>query len=368
MLFVLYLIPCHAMMFVKNNHGTLWQEFKQNYISDDGRVIDFTTKDKITTSEGQSYALFFALVANDREFFDKILQWTEDNLAQGDLSHYLPAWVWGQNNEQEWGIKDKNSASDADLWIAYDLLEAGRLWNNSKYKRLGKRLLQQIKKKEVINIPGLGLMLMPGSTGFSHPPHWTLNPSYLPLQLLTRFSQIDSDWIQIKTNSIKLLVETSPLGYSPDWINWEKNKGWQPDSETPNIGSYNAIRVYLWLGLLADDAKEKTRLTTHFQPIINATQQRGVPPEQINVLKGTFEGNGPVGFSAALLPLMNHSPSQAAQTKRVENFSLSSHEYYNAVLTLFGLGWLQNHYRFNNQGELIPDWSITSGHIIIHKP
>ena len=69
-----------------------WLTFKRLYLSEDGRVIDRSVPQQITTSEGQSYGLFFALVANDREGFAKILKWTQDNLAGGDLSQRLPAW------------------------------------------------------------------------------------------------------------------------------------------------------------------------------------------------------------------------------------------------------------------------------------
>ncbi|OUY18703.1 glycosyl hydrolase [Yersinia pestis subsp. microtus bv. Altaica] len=35
-----------------------WQQFKQDYISEGGRIIDPGSPSKITTSEGQSYGLF----------------------------------------------------------------------------------------------------------------------------------------------------------------------------------------------------------------------------------------------------------------------------------------------------------------------
>ena len=37
-----------------------WEQFKKDYISQQGRVIDPGDARKITTSEGQSYAMFFA--------------------------------------------------------------------------------------------------------------------------------------------------------------------------------------------------------------------------------------------------------------------------------------------------------------------
>lgn len=67
-----------------------WEQFKKDYISQEGRVIDPSDARKITTSEGQSYGMFFALAANDRAAFDNILDWTQNNLAQGSLKNVCP--------------------------------------------------------------------------------------------------------------------------------------------------------------------------------------------------------------------------------------------------------------------------------------
>lgn len=154
-----------------------WEHFKQAYISDSGRVVDPSDARKITTSEGQSYAMFFALAANDRKAFDNLLQWTQNNLAQGSLSDHLPAWLWGKKDEESWTVLDTNSASDADLWIAWSLLEAGRLWKNDAYTRLGKSLLDRIAKEEVVKVPGPGLMLLPGKSALPMTAHGVLTPA-----------------------------------------------------------------------------------------------------------------------------------------------------------------------------------------------
>ncbi|AKA38815.1 cellulose synthase complex periplasmic endoglucanase BcsZ [Yersinia ruckeri] len=340
-----------------------WQQFKQHYISQGGRVIDASSPKMITTSEGQGYALFFALVANDRPTFDLLLDWTENNLAAGDLTAHLPAWLWGKKKDNSWGVLDTNPASDADLWIAYDLLEAGRLWNSRRYTTIGTLLLQRIAKEEVVNIPGLGFMLLPGKVGFVHGNSWRLNPSYQPPQLLARFASMNKGpWKAIKSVNQRLWLETAPKGFSPDWVVWHKKKGWQADKVMPNIGSYNAIRVYLWAGMLADNSPQKAALIERFQPMIEVTQQQGLPPEKTDTASGKTVGNGPVGFSAALLPLL--SAGKAAhgsailtkQLQRVEQFPPGSDAYYSSVLTLYGQGWAQNRYRFNQQGELLPSW------------
>ena len=111
-----------------------YRTFVERFVQADGRVIDYSTPTQQTTSEGQSYGMFFALVANDRATFDRLLDWTRANLAgnQFDAQNVrLPSWQWGKKPDGSFGVLDPNSASDSDLWIAYDLLQAGRLWNEA---------------------------------------------------------------------------------------------------------------------------------------------------------------------------------------------------------------------------------------------
>ncbi len=334
-----------------------WQQYKQFYISEQGRVIDPSSPNRVTTSEGQSYGLFFALVANDRPAFDQLLAWTENNLAAGDLSAHLPAWLWGEDDKKQWTVLDSNSASDSDLWIAYNLLEAGRLWNSRRYQTLGTLLLQRIAREEVADIPGLGLMLLPGKMGFVAEDRWRLNPSYLPPQLLARFAALNGPWRVIQQTNQRLWLETAPHGFAPDWVVWQVGKGWQPDTVKPNIGSYDAIRVYLWAGMLADDDPHKAALLGQLQPMAQLTAQQGVPPEKTDTANGKTSGNGPVGFSAAVLPmLVNHPEALQVQRQRIQQNPPGDNAYFSASLALFGQGWDQQRYRFNRQGELQPAW------------
>ena len=49
-------------------------------------MIDRNQADLRSTSEGQSYAMFFALVGNDRARFDKLWTWTKANMAGNDIT------------------------------------------------------------------------------------------------------------------------------------------------------------------------------------------------------------------------------------------------------------------------------------------
>ncbi|WP_075182605.1 cellulose synthase complex periplasmic endoglucanase BcsZ [Pantoea sp. 1.19] len=334
----------------------LWQSFSRDYISADGRVIDPSDARAITTSEGQSYALFFALVANDRETFDRVLGWTENNLAQGDLTAHLPAWVWGKSPDGRWQVLDSNSASDADLWIAYSLLQAARLWQSRHYQVLGTLLLSRIAREEVADIPGVGPTLLPGRTGFQRAEEWDVNPSYVPLQLIRSFAALPGPWRAMGNSAVTLLTGSAPRGFSPDWYRWRRDKGWEPDAQKGPRGSYDAIRVYLWAGMLHPDDPARAALLQHFAPMRAETERAGQPPERVNVLTGEMQNRGPVGFSAALLPFMQDSPVQEALRRQVTAQLPGKDAYYSAVLTLFGLGWDHRLYRFSPQGALLPAW------------
>ncbi|MBJ3814273.1 cellulase [Shimwellia pseudoproteus] len=341
-----------------------WEQFKTDYLSDQGRVIDPSDARQITTSEGQSYALFFALVADDQATFDKVLGWTQNNLAQGALADHLPAWLWGKNKDNQWLVLDTNSAADADMWIAWALLEGGRLWGNDHYTQLGEQLLSRIGKEEVASVPGLGTVLLPGKTGFVHKDSWRLNPSYLPPQVLARMVRYHAPWSEMQTANNALLVATSPKGYVPDWVTWHKGSGWQMDPQPPLVGSYDAIRVYLWAGMLSDKDPDKATLLNHFTPMLEATARRGAPPEKTGVADGTLTNDGPVGFSAALLPAMQDNPALSIQRQRLADNFPARDAYYNYVLALFGQGWDQQRYRFTVNGELVRhrDTTCASSH------
>lgn len=336
----------------------LWEQFKERHLSADGRVIDWR-QNAITTSEGQAYGMFFALVANDREVFDHLLQWSENNLARGDLQRHLPAWKWGADDTGQWTVLDANNASDADLWMAYTLLEAGRLWQQPGYRHLAHRLLWRIAAQTLRPLPGLGLMLLPGDQGFVKAEGTRLNPSYLPPQLLARLSAIDPIWAELATNTHFLLTRT-PSGFAPDWLLWRNDGKWEVDPVKGAEGSYDAIRVYLWIGMLHPQASGREALLAHYRPMATLTAKQGTPPEAVDVATGSASGQGPTGFSAALLPLLAALRDDDALLRQRHRLAQHAIEgYYNQVLALFGIGWDERRYRFDHRGRLQPAWDTS---------
>ena len=340
-----------------------WEDFKQNFISEHGRVIDLGSEKNITTSEGQSYGLFFALVANDQAMFDKLLGWTETHLSEGDLSARLPAWLWGRNGNN-YEILDSNPASDSDIWIAYSLLEASRLWQERRYAVLASVLAKRILREETEYLPKLGLTLLPAPYGFQLDDNiWRLNPSYAPLQLLKRFAKAypHSPWQEVHDTSYRLLIESAPKGLSPDWVLYSPEKGFYFTRKRPDLGSYNSIRVYLWAALMHPDAEYATQLIVHFKPMAKATSKRNSVPLNTYAQSGEYQKRGSVGFHAALLKFLDSSEEINAlvSIKQHVDYNIAEEltkNYYSSVLSLFGTGAMDNRYSFGPEGKLQTQW------------
>ncbi|WP_298209705.1 cellulose synthase complex periplasmic endoglucanase BcsZ [Acidovorax sp.] len=341
-----------------------WDAFKAQFINEDGRVISDDGDNGHTYSEGQAYALFFALVANDRPMFDKLLRWTENNLCDGDITARLPAWIWGRRPDGTWGVTDSNPASDADLWIVYALGEAGRLWKERNYRALSSLLAARVLREETADIPGLGSTLLPAPKGFVQPnDRWRLNPSYTPMHLMhwLAASGFDPQWKKLADSSLKVIRGSSPKGFTPDWTVYDAKQGFLVDTEgkEKGQGTYNAIRVYLWAGVMHADAPGRKALLQTLAPMARYVREQGYPPESIDILTGQAPTPAPSGFSAALLPFLRAVGDDAAlhsQRMRLEARPLRPKAYYEQVLALFGVGGFEGQYRFTTTGQLLVRW------------
>ena len=361
---------CHA-----EQPWSLWESYAAKYLDGQGRVIDHAAGDR-TTTEGESYAMFFALVANDPNRFGKLVDWTEANLAQGDLTLHLPAWSWGKAPDGTWRVLDSNPASDADLWMAYSLEEAGRLWHNDRYDKLGKIMADRVAQQEIVLVPGVGTTLMPGAAGFHPDPQtWYLNPSYMPPSLLAYFAHQNpqSPWGEV-ASSLPLLIG-SQGGFVMDWIKAGADglQPMQPPSTvgdgkpvpTP-VGSYDAIRVYLWLGL-ADPATPGVRASLrNLRGMAAYLKSNVTPPLQVDATGKVLDPNAPTGFSAAVIPYLHAlkltkeegtQSDRLAATKDPQN-GLYGHGggYYDQNLAMFETGWVEGRYKFDNNGQLHVKW------------
>ncbi len=348
-----------------------WDRYAEQFLKPDGRVVD-PDRNAMTTSEGQSYALFFSLVANDPRSFQKILSWTENNLAQGDLAKNLPSWSWGKKDDNQWGILDENSAADSDLWISYCLIQAGSLWKRPDYQAKGKSLLLHIAQEEVSTVPRIGPMLLPGKKDFTSLGQWTFNPSYLPLPLLYAASVADPSgpWKQMARNLPDWLQQVSPSGFAMDWVqcgitSCSAVPGPGNTSGVPH-GSYDAIRVYLWAGIAEKNTPGNQKILKIFSPMLAYVKTHPSPPESVSPNGNVLSTASPTSFAAALVPFAFSSGDSALANQLQQKVMGSIYaptgllgnpaRYYDQNLALFALGWQEQHYRFAPDGTLRVSW------------
>ena len=341
----------------------LWNGYTSRFMDDQVRVIDHDDGDR-TTSEAQAYAMFFGLVANDRPRFDALLAWTERNLASGDLRLNLPAWLWGRGSDRQWGVLDPNSASDADVWMAYALLEAGQAWNDSRYTTLGRALAARIAADETAELPNFGMVLLPGAKGFRQGESYRLNTSYLPLHLFLRLAQLDpgGPWREIADRIPALVRNSAPNGFATDWLEFSEREGFKPSA----VASYDAIRVYLWAGMLDPATPGRNDILEALSGMVARLRTNAIPPAKVSASGRVTDSNGPFGFSAALLPYLaalGETTLEGEQMSRLKSAANAETGLYGTPpkyddqnLALFALGAKERQFWFDANGALKTRW------------
>ncbi len=218
-----------------------WDLFKREFVSAEGRVVD-TGQAGISHSEGQGYAMIFAVHHADRAALDKLWQWTRVNLQVRDDA--LLAWRW----QPEGGATDRNNASDGDLLVAWALWRAHERWRDPAHAAAARRLAADIRAK-LVRRSTHGLVLVPGLDGFDKVEGQVINLSYWVYPALRDLERADPspEWAQLAANGLDL------LGYSyfgrwrlpPDWLRLGPRVA--PAGPPPERFGYDAVRIPVYL-------------------------------------------------------------------------------------------------------------------------
>jgi endo-1,4-beta-D-glucanase Y len=91
--------------------------------------------------------------------------------------------------------------------------------------------------------------------------------------------------------------------------------------------------------------------------------QTGFAPEKVAATTGSVSGEGPLSYWGALAPYFKALGDERglglARTHlaALDN-PVAGHEpvYYDRVLGLFGTGFIDGRYRFDDAGRLVPSW------------
>jgi len=225
-----------------------WKTYKVQFIQKDGRVLD-KFNGNITTSEGQAYAMFRAVLANDKTTYYKVLNWTLVNLREhrGD---WLFAWKWGKDKSGNWGVLDSNSAGDADQLIAFDLILGYKKWHDDSLIAMARRVLDDIWVKEVAKV-GDWYYILPGEWARDMK-DYKINPSYFLPFAYPYFQKLDSTrpWDTLIVSTYRVLDKASTwIGLPVNWafVNSETGEIYivddDPTDNTSDFG-FDAVRVF----------------------------------------------------------------------------------------------------------------------------
>lgn len=230
----------------------LYPSWKESYVTPEGaggnlRVISpdleyesgYVGHD--TVSEGIGYGMILSSHADDKETFDGLWNYAKSHLNKNGL--------------MSWRIKADNtpfetdSASDADLDIAYALYVASTKWGGYEEDLLA--MLENITAHDIENNTGV---LKPGDEwgGESVTSIAYNRPGYYPL-----FFNLTGNpkWDEVAKTSRDTLtdilsrIDASQTGLVPDWHNSQGEPVWEMGDDSYNF-SWNATR-YPWAESMA---------------------------------------------------------------------------------------------------------------------
>lgn len=335
-----------------------WNYYKNIFISDDGRVIDYQ-RGSVTTSEGQAYAMRRAFMMRDKKTFDKSYNWVKNNLQH--KNDKLFAWLWGPKEigtggEIKYTVIDQNGATDADVEIAIALVLASKIWQQESYMNDALAIINDIWKKETIVIKDERILV----AGFNQKmdKYVEVNPSYFMPIGFRIFAEVDEkhNW-QLLVNSsymlINLCIDNIKSGLPPDSFYVDKVTGQIILVDRKSDFSYDAVRVfyrfYIDYLLTGDSRAEKLLSKSKF--FIDRWKSDGIFYTNYKQNGEPKDYNEALGSIALLLPVIKqydkHVAADIYRKKILMNYHFEGYwgdplDYYAQNLVWFGVWLYQN--------------------------
>lgn len=323
-----------------SEENSVWKTYKDHFISEDGRVIDYYQNES-SHSEGQSYGMILALIHDDKKLFDKILEWTNNNLNVREDN--LLAWKWGKRQNGVWDVVDYNNATDGDVLFAYALLLAQEKWQDETYKTIAIAIIKEIRVKLSHNLQQ-DSFLLPGYYGFIKADGTVVNPAYFVFPAYNLFSKVDDKqfWEKIYNNSYSILHKNlfSTLKLPADWMILNESNSKVFTERSNNFG-YEAIRVPLYISM-----DNKKNFPEGINKILNMYKKLNYIPLSVDLVNDSFSlKSAPAGFYAvfalAAKSIGDLGLSEKLFAKSREKLIDEKNDYYSYTLYLISKGTIK---------------------------
>jgi len=213
--------------------------FLDRYATPEGRVVRIDQGGD-TVGEGQAYGMLLAAAIGDSQRFDRIWEWTKNNIRRPDG---LLSFLWRDGRVQE-----PEAASDADLDASRALLVAACRFHRPALRAEALALGDAIMRLEVASFRGTPV-LTAGPWAVKTP--ITIDPSYFsPASFeALRAASGDPRWgaLAASSRSITNALMQPPRRLPPDWARLEGSEpvpiGMPSEPQTRPQFGFDAVRT-----------------------------------------------------------------------------------------------------------------------------
>lgn len=271
---------------VQNNLYSNWRKnYLKSFSSHEELFVNTSdNSDMQTVSEAQGYGMLISVIAGENNIDSAEKDFNDlYNYYLNQVNYSTNLMNWKQEITTTASSDSKENATDGDLYIAYSLIRAYKLWGNQDYKKSAETILNSILKynyNEDLKILTLGSWVSKDSKEFQ-----VFRSSDVIPMFFKEFRDFSKDvvWEEISNHMVSYVNDvssSSKSGLVSDMIVVSNGKGTVPDgivisSETDMQYSWSACRVPMQLYYGEPDKYSKeivSRMMKFFetQPILYA--------------------------------------------------------------------------------------------------
>lgn len=201
-----------------------------------------------TVSEGQGYALLLAYAADEQHTFDRVWAWTTAHLLRGKLGGgFASRWDHGR-------VTDANSATDADVQIAWALVLGAHRFHQPGLRKQGLAVAGGVIRRELSYDDRGAPALAAGRWAIGTRRPFLVEPGYWTPAAEYDFAELTNDnrWWDLPHADLQHLKQLTDDGASlpPDWASLGSGQAIAavpaPGTSQPIQSGANGLRAVVW--------------------------------------------------------------------------------------------------------------------------